>query len=146
MFGVGKIWAPALIDPFLIDECLSLELVALAQSRGHHATHVVFRRLQGTLDPDLMPVITGEGFVFVTNNGKDFLALYANEDVHPGLVIIVPGNVGREAQVDFFGLVLDVIEPMVDIINKVVEVFSDGRVEVRDWPERESKPKNPGEL
>jgi len=35
---------------------------------------------------------------------------------------------------------------MDDIINKVVEVYSDGRVEVRDWPERESKPKNPGEF
>jgi len=93
-----------------------------------------------------MPIITNEGFVFVTNNGKDFLALYANEDVHPGLVIIVPGNVGRETQVEFFGRVLDVIEPMDDIINKVVEVYSAGRVEVRDWPERESKPKNPGEF
>lgn len=72
------------------------------------------------------------------------MPLYAHEDVHPGLAIIVPGNVGREAQVEVFGLVLDVIEPMVDIVIKVVEVFSDGCVEAPEWPERESKPKNAG--
>jgi len=30
-------------DPFLIDECLSPDLVALAHERGFDATHVVFR-------------------------------------------------------------------------------------------------------
>ena len=60
-------------DPFPIDECLSLDLVAEAHARGHHATHVVFRGLQGTKDPDLMPTIFGENFVFVTNNGRDFI-------------------------------------------------------------------------
>jgi predicted nuclease of predicted toxin-antitoxin system len=74
---MGAGWPASLNDPFLIDECLSLDLVALAHSRGHHATHVVFREKQGTSDPDLMPLIRAEGFVLVTNNARDFLALYA---------------------------------------------------------------------
>ncbi|WP_244548244.1 DUF5615 family PIN-like protein [Bosea vaviloviae] len=99
-------------DPFLIDECLSLDLVALAKTRHHYATHVVYRGLQGTLDPDLIPVIQSGGFAFVTNNARDFLALYAKEDVHPGLVIIIPGSIGREKQVELFGRALDKIEPL----------------------------------
>ena len=86
-----------------------------------------------------MPLIREGGFVLVTNNGRDFLSLYAKEDVHPGLVIIIPGSLDREKQLEFFGRVLDVIEPMPDIVNKVVEIFSDGTVEVRDWPEPSSK-------
>jgi predicted nuclease of predicted toxin-antitoxin system len=67
-------------DPFLIDECLSPDLVALAHARGHSATHVVFRGLAGTSDRDLLPIIRREGFVFVTNNAKDFQQLYALEN------------------------------------------------------------------
>ncbi len=136
---MGKIRAASLNDPLLIDECLSPDLAALANSRNHHATHVVFRGLQGAQDSELMPLIREGGFVLVTNNGRDFLSLYAKEDVHPGLVIIIPGSLDREKQLEFFGRVLDVIEPMPDIVNKVVEIFSDGTVEVRDWPEPSSK-------
>jgi predicted nuclease of predicted toxin-antitoxin system len=143
---VGESGASFVNDPFLIDECLSPDLVALANARNHDATHIVYRGLQGTLDPDLMPVIRDGNFILVTNNGKDFLPLYAKEEVHPGLVIIIPGSLEREKQVEFFGLVLDVIEPMPDIVNKVVEIFSDGSVEVRDWPELGSKPTIPGNV
>jgi hypothetical protein len=125
---------PALNDPFLINECLSLDVVALAHARGHHATHVVFRKRQGTSDPDLMPLIRAEGFAPVTNNARDFLTLYAEEEVHPGLVIIVPGGIVRETQIKLFSRVLDVIAPMADLIDRVVEVFIDERVEVREWP------------
>lgn len=118
--------------------------MALAHARGHHATHVVFREMQGTSDPDLMPLIRDEGFVLVTNNARDFLMLYAEEEIHPGLVIIVTAGIVREIQIDLFNRVLDVIAPMADLINKVVEIFINETVEVRDWPRPGSKPKNPG--
>jgi len=123
-------------DPFLVDECLSLNLVALAHARGHQATHVGFRDRQGTDDPDLMRLIGDEGFVFVTNNAADFLALYAAQEIHAGLVVIVPGGVIADVQVRLFGLALDVIEPMPDLMNKVVEVFIDGTVQLRELPEQ----------
>lgn len=37
-----------------------------------------------------MPRIIEEDFTFVTNNARDFRKLYAKEDLHAGLVIIVP--------------------------------------------------------
>jgi predicted nuclease of predicted toxin-antitoxin system len=121
-------------DPFLIDECLSPDLVALAHSRGFDATHVVFRGLAGTADHDLMPIIRNEDFVFVTNNARDFIRLYARQNIHPGLVIIVPGGITAEVQTRLFACVLDAIETMPDLVNRLVEVYSDGAVEVRDWP------------
>ena len=134
MHRVGERRAAGVNDPFLIDECLSPDLVALAPLRGHHATHVVFRALQGTDDPGLMPTITTEGFVLVTSNARDFLRLYARETVHPGLIVILPGNVTAQAQLRLFGLALDVVEPMHDLVNKLVEVSAAGQVSVRDWP------------
>lgn len=123
-----------MLDRFLIDECLTQDLVALAHVRGHDATHIVFRSLQGTSDDDLMPIILNENFIFVTNNGKDFLSLYKNEDLHPGLIIILPGGQGRIMQARLFEKVLDVIEPLSDIVNKVVSVAINGSVTVEDYP------------
>lgn len=121
-------------DPFLIDECLSPDLVALANERGHHATHVVYRSAQGTKDRHLVPIILEQNFVFVTNNGKDFLKLLANQELHPGLVVIVPGNISAATQVQLFGKALDIIERESDLTNRVVEVFGDGLVTIREWP------------
>jgi len=122
-------------DPFLTEECLSPDLVALAHVRGYDATHVVFRGLAGTADHDLLPIIRREGFVFVTNNAKNFLRLYSLENLHAGLVIIVPGGIAVETQLRFFTLALDAIEAMPDLVNRILEVFSDGLVRVRDWPD-----------
>lgn len=121
-------------DPLLIDECLSPDLAALAHARGHEATHVVFRGLAGTPDHELIPLIRREGFVFVTNNAKDFLKLYALENIHAGLVVIVPGGIAAEVQLRLFGAALDAMEAEPDLINRIVEVYSDGTVEIRDWP------------
>jgi hypothetical protein len=64
-------------------------------------------------------------------------------ELHPGLVIIIPGALGREMQLEFFRRVLDVVEPMADLVNKVIEVFSDGSVDLRDWPEQRPNPNAP---
>ncbi len=37
-----------------------------------------------------MPRIVAEDYTFVTNNARDFRKLYGNEEIHAGLVIIVP--------------------------------------------------------
>jgi predicted nuclease of predicted toxin-antitoxin system len=120
-------------DPFLIDECLSPDLVAKAHERGLQATHVVHRGLQGTKDHDLLPTIFNGGFIFVTNNGRDFLKLYAKEDIHHGLVIIVPGGIIPDLQVKLFDCVLSSLPEIGDLVNKVVEVNIDGTIEVRDY-------------
>ena len=121
-------------DPFFIDECLTLALVAKAHSRGHQATHVAFMGLQGEKDWDLLPMLIEKNYVLVTNNGEEFKTRYAKLDIHPGLVIIVPGGIVKEKQVELFDRALDVIETREDIINKVIEVTEDGTVSVRDLP------------
>ncbi|KPL51633.1 toxin-antitoxin system, toxin component, PIN family protein [Prosthecomicrobium hirschii] len=120
-----------MIDPFLIDECLYPGLVGVANARGHHATHVVHRGLQGRRDEHLMPFILQGNFIFVTSNTRDFLRLYAREAIHPGLILFLPGNLDRDLQAEFFAIALDTVEAMDDLINKVVEVRSDRSVTIR---------------
>jgi predicted nuclease of predicted toxin-antitoxin system len=97
------------IDPILIDECLSPELVAVALARGLLALHVVWLDREGTDDRDLAALAAKRDYVFVTNNRRDFLRLYAALEVHNGLIIIVP-SVAADEQRRLFGIALDVAE------------------------------------
>ncbi|MDK4728710.1 DUF5615 family PIN-like protein [Rhizobium phaseoli] len=90
---------------FLVDECLHTSLVAVAQSHGHDCFHVNWLGLSGETDWDLMPRIIEEDFAFVTNNARDFRKLYAKEELHAGLVIIVP-QVLPAQQRELFALIL----------------------------------------
>jgi predicted nuclease of predicted toxin-antitoxin system len=110
---------------FLIDECLHTTLVAVAQDHGHECFHVNWIGLRGEADWDLMPRIVEENFTFVTNNARDFRRLYANEELHPGLVIIVP-QVVPALQRELFEAVLADLEPNEDLLNEVIEITLDG--------------------
>lgn len=126
----------ALNDPFLVDECLSPQLAAEAQRRGFAATHVAHRDLIGSADHELMKLIRSENFILVTNNARDFRRLYAAEDFHSGLVIIIPGGLTLQGQQAFFGRILDYIQPLDQLTNKLVEIALDGVVTIQDWPVR----------
>ncbi len=91
---------------FLIDECLHTSLVQVAVQRGHEATHVTYRGVGGVQDCNLMKAIREGEFTFVTNNAKDFRRLYAREDIHAGLVILIP-NVPPSEQRELFDAALD---------------------------------------
>ncbi len=52
-----------------------------------------------------MPVIAQNDFVLVTNNRRDFLELYADTEVHNGLIIVIP-MVERSEQIRLFGAAL----------------------------------------
>ncbi|KPH05079.1 toxin-antitoxin system, toxin component, PIN family protein (plasmid) [Rhizobium acidisoli] len=110
---------------FLVDECLHTSLVAVAQSHGHDCFHVNWLGLSGETDWDLMPRIIEEDFAFVTNNARDFRKLYAKEELHAGLVIIVP-QVLPAQQRELFALILQDLAGGQDIINEVIEVTLDG--------------------
>jgi predicted nuclease of predicted toxin-antitoxin system len=117
---------------FLIDECLHTSLVAVAQLLGHEANHVNWLGLSGETDWGLMPRIVEEDFTFVTNNAKDFRKLYAKEQVHAGLVIIVP-QVTPEKQRELFSTVIEDLAPEELLINEIIEieVAEDGVVVTR---------------
>ncbi|MFA1625678.1 DUF5615 family PIN-like protein [Rhizobium mongolense] len=110
---------------FLIDECLHTSLVAVAQDHGHDCFHVNWLGLSGEADWDLMPRIVAGDFTFVTNNARDFRKLYSKEDLHAGLLIIVP-QVLPVQQRELFALILQELAETQDLVNEVVEVTIEG--------------------
>ena len=63
---------------FLIDECLSPELVLLAHERGHgESTHVIWLGLRSRKDWAIVRRAVDDGYVLVTNNTTDFTPLSA---------------------------------------------------------------------
>jgi predicted nuclease of predicted toxin-antitoxin system len=109
---------------FLIDECLSPELVALARARGfHESTHVTWLGMRSRRDWAIVRRAIQDGFVLVTNNTVDFTALYEREAIHAGLVClnVAPGLMGLDVLKSLFLLALDRLgdtEP----INEALEV------------------------
>ncbi len=110
---------------FLIDECLHTSLVAVAQDHGHDGFHVNWLGLSGEKDWDLMPRIVAEDYTFVTNNARDFRKLYGNEEIHAGLIIIVP-QVVPALQRDLFTLILEEIAGGEELLNEVIEISVEG--------------------
>lgn len=110
---------------FLIDECLHTSLIRVANEAGHEAHHLVYRAWAGLEDYELRAIILREEFVFVTNNGRDFLELLAETELHPGLMIIVP-NQQPPVQREMFQAALRTVAPLTSTVNKVIEVRCSG--------------------
>ena len=106
---------------FLVDECLHTSLVAVAEGRGHEANHVNWLGLSGETDWDLMPRIVAEDFTFVTNNARDFRKLYAREEIHAGLLVIVP-QVAPDKQRELFDALLEDLGADAVMVNEVIEI------------------------
>jgi predicted nuclease of predicted toxin-antitoxin system len=118
---------------FLVDECLHTSLVAVAEARGHEARHVNWLGLSGETDWDLMPRIIAEDFTFVTNNARDFRKLYAREELHTGLLIIVP-QVAPDRQRELFDALLDELGTDAAIVNEVIEIeLEDGQAVINRY-------------
>lgn len=118
---------------FLVDECLSPQLVTVAHEHGFEAYHVAHRGWSGLRDRQLLKRLVDEELIVVTNNRDDFVALVAGVELHPGLVVILE-NVRREQQMALFARALEVIREMTSLVNKVVEVSRKGLVSVYDLP------------
>jgi predicted nuclease of predicted toxin-antitoxin system len=58
---------------FLIDECLSVDLVSLAHRAGHEAQHIAHMGKAGWKDWNVAVFAREGDFVLVTNNASDFL-------------------------------------------------------------------------
>lgn len=115
---------------FLIDECLHTSLVEVATQRGHEATHVNYRGMSGVQDWNLMAPIREGEFTFVTNNARDFRKLYAKEEIHTGLIILIP-NAPPSEQRALFDAVLDELAEVPELINEALEVgITDGEIEI----------------
>ncbi len=119
---------------FLVDECLSPELVELARVHGHsESTHVTWLGLSGCKDWTIARRAIDDSFVLVTNNRLDFLTLYEQEALHGGLVCLnaAHSTMSRDQQKRLFALALMRLagpEPY----NEVLEITASatGEVEV----------------
>jgi predicted nuclease of predicted toxin-antitoxin system len=113
---------------FLIDECLHESLVGVAHGAGFEATHVNHLGLSGKPDWELAGRIAKDEFTFVTNNRIDFIRLFGNIELHPGLIVLVP-NVAPALQRALFDAAIQYLAGK-EIVNSVIEVTLDGQ-EVR---------------
>lgn len=110
---------------FLIDECLTIDLIATANQAGHDAQHIARVGKAGWKDWNVVRYASDGGFVLVTNNASDFRRLYAIQPIHAGLIIIIP-SANRTVQQQLFRGALDVLATMGEPINHVLEVDIDG--------------------
>jgi len=110
---------------FLIDECLSLDLVSIAIEAGHEAHHVAHVGKAGWKDWNVAHYARKRDFIVVTNNGVDFRKLYATEPIHAGLIILVP-SAGRKVQKELFVGALDYLAKSGEPVNRVLEVDLEG--------------------
>lgn len=125
---------------FLIDECLSPDLVAIAQRKGfYESTHITWLGLHSASDWTIVPRAVEDEYVIVTNNTTDFIPLVRHEEVHAGLVClnIAPTRMSLKSQKCLFEYALDQLQGE-EPINEVLEVTLTANGTVRatryDWP------------
>jgi predicted nuclease of predicted toxin-antitoxin system len=121
---------------FLVDECLSPELLDVARHHGFVAYHVTRRGWGADADPQLFAHILDEDLTFVTNNWKDFRPMVSRAELHPGVIAILP-NVRREWQKELFAAALreiTAVDPPLDMVNTVLEVDAQGTVTRYELP------------
>jgi predicted nuclease of predicted toxin-antitoxin system len=110
---------------FLIDECLSVDLVAVAGQAGYEAQHVAHVGKAGWKDWNVVRYASDGDFILVTNNASDFRRLYAAQPLHVGLIILIP-VIGRVLQQKLFRAALDELTFTGEPVNRVLEVDLDG--------------------
>jgi predicted nuclease of predicted toxin-antitoxin system len=110
---------------FLIDECLTVQLVTVAGQAGYEAYHVAHVGKAGWKDWNVMQHARDQDFILVTNNAADFRKLYAAQPLHAGLVIVSP-NVSGEMQHRLFMAALGELAHHGEPVNQVLEIDLDG--------------------
>jgi predicted nuclease of predicted toxin-antitoxin system len=110
---------------FLIDECLSVDLVTVAGQSGHEAQHVAHIGRAGWKDWNVVRYAREGDFIFVTNNASDFRQLYTGQPLHAGLIILIP-VVNRTVQQRLFKAALDELAVIGEPVNRVLEIDLDG--------------------
>jgi len=122
---------------FLVDECLSPDLVTVARDRGfYESMHVTWLGMRSRTDWAIVRRAIEDGFVLVTNNSVDFRALYGRETLHAGLVCLnaAHGLMRLDVQKSLFLLALDRLgaaEPLNEALE--ITMTADERVVVERY-------------
>mgnify|MGYP003332082646 CR=1 FL=1 len=121
---------------FLIDECLSPELVKLARDLGFgESSHIVWMKRSGFKDWELKPFIIDGNWTFVTKNSVDFRGpqerpgvkgQYADVEIHAGLICLNgPPGMDLDLQLELFEHALSELNLNMDLVNQVLEITMD---------------------
>lgn len=121
------------VERILVDECLSPQLAVRAQARGYDATHVKFIGKSGVQDYNLIDVIAGGNYLFVTQNAQDFLRLFSRLDIHDGLILLIPKTRLTE-QITLFEAALDFIAELDHTINRLIEIHAVNDIRLSNLP------------
>lgn len=111
-----------------IDECLSPKLALELIEVGHYAVHPRNQGGMGEPDHAVLARAIRENLVIVTENARDFRALVAREEIHPG-IIIMPCTSRARSKVYLLSAIDYLTErgdPDDVMVNHVLEVEDDG--------------------
>jgi predicted nuclease of predicted toxin-antitoxin system len=126
---------------FLVDECLTPNLVAMARARGHgESTHVTWLGLRSRKDWSIVRRAIDDGYVLVTNNTTDFMSLLRRQKVHAGLVClnVAHGLMSLDVQLRLFALALDRLgdrEPINEMLQITLIEDRSVKIERYDLPQ-----------
>lgn len=120
-----------------LDECLSPKLALDLLAEGQH--FVIHPRNNGGLgvpDHRVLDRCTEENLVIVTENARDFRALAARTDIHPGMIMLP--CVGRQTAEAFIRAAIAHLEALGNpddvLVNHVLEIDLTGAIEIYALP------------
>jgi len=134
---------------FLIDECLSKRLAAMARAAGYPmSAHLAERGMLGMPDWRLLDRIIEEDWTFVTRNSDDFrpgrgssskAPVYLGVALHGGLICLnLPDGTTANDQENWFAALLYHLGPEADLTNRLIDIYLDdeGALELieQDFP------------
>lgn len=122
---------------FFLDECLSPSIADYLNDTGlHEARHPLHYGGRGEPDHVVLERCVAANLVIVTENARDFQALIANAEIHPGLIILPCFSRARSREL------LDVAiaylrlqgDPEDVMVNRVLEVAENGECVLTELP------------
>jgi predicted nuclease of predicted toxin-antitoxin system len=110
----------------LLDENLSPTVAARLRIEGFDVVHVRDRKLSGKSDHHVLERAYSEDRILVTSNAEDFRKLAAAREIHPGIVLIVDGDLLRDEQEKVLRKTISVIQQEHvagrDLVNRVLRI------------------------
>lgn len=127
---------------FLIDECLTADLVKLSNTFGPEASTIFAQGLVGKKDWEIAKFAANNDWVVVTHNSKDLRGknykggYLAHEKIHPGMISLIAYNDRQHTQINMTEIIqkslfitaLEYIKEyeQFELLNHVLEVYFDG--------------------
>lgn len=121
-----------------LDECLSPRVAnELMAEDGHYVVHPRNQGGLGEADHTVLARCVADDLIIVTENARDFRALAARADIHPGMIILP--CLDRFAAKDLLKTAIAHLRTLGDpsniMVNRVLEVEANGAFELYDLPE-----------